>query len=191
VTLRTLLFVVIAVDPFGAAVVVARLRDRVTAAVAAVAVSAALLLLACAAGPWLLGRLDISAEAAEIAAGVVLLVPALALCARGDQMFLAGDRSGGWRGGIVPVALPLLAGPAPLSVVVALGARRGRGDVAAAVSIAVVLSAIALFVATRRASNAVAVPAEPSTIERVAGRFVGAAMVLVAFALVVDGVLGV
>jgi multiple antibiotic resistance protein len=187
VILRTVLFVVVAVDPFGTYVVLARMRERRDAGAVAVVAAGVLLALACALGPSLLDALDISAEAAEITAGIVLLVPALTLLARGDQLLLLGDAAGGWRRGLVPLAVPLLAGPAPLLVVAALAARWGRGDVAVGVVVAVALAAVAAGVAVRRARVD-----EPRSIgEGIAGRAVGAAMVLVGFTLIVDGVLGV
>jgi small neutral amino acid transporter SnatA (MarC family) len=183
--LRTVLFVVVAVDPFGAAVVLARFRERVVCGVTGLVAAALLLGVAAAAGPWALDRLDISPEAAAIAAGVVLLVPAATLLVRGDQLYLAGDRAGGRRRGVVPIAVPLLAGPAPLAVVAALAARRGRGDAFVAVAVAFVVTAVTLSTATRRRRD------ERSLLEGIAGRGVGAAMVFVSFALMVDGVLGV
>jgi small neutral amino acid transporter SnatA (MarC family) len=185
--LRTVVFFVIAVDPFGAAIVLSRCTDRVTGAVFGLATAVALWSLAAGAGPWVLDRLDISPEAAAIAAGVVLLVPAVTLLASGDQLYLlgAGDRGGGWRAGIVPLAVPLLAGPAPLAVVAALAARRGRGDAFVAIAVAFAVAACTAWVATRRQRD------ERSLLEGIAGRAVGAAMVVVSFALIVDGVLGV
>jgi multiple antibiotic resistance protein len=185
--LRTVLFVVVAVDPFGASVVLARMRERREAGAVGVVIAGVVLAIACAGGPALLDGLDISAEAGEIAAGIVLLVPALTLLVQGDQLVLLGDAAGGWRRGLVPVAVPLLAGPAPVLVVAALAARRGRGDAAAGVVVAVVLAAVGALVAVRRARVEV-----PRSIgEGIAGRAVGAAMVLVGFTLIVDGVLGV
>jgi small neutral amino acid transporter SnatA (MarC family) len=67
-TLRTVLFVVVAVDPFGASVVLSRMRERREAGAVAVVGAGVLLALACAFGPSLLDGLDISAEAAEITA---------------------------------------------------------------------------------------------------------------------------
>jgi small neutral amino acid transporter SnatA (MarC family) len=156
--LRTVLFVVVAVDPFGAAVVLARFRERVRCAITGLVVAAALL---------------------------SVLVPAATLLVRGDQLYLAGDRRGGRRRGAVPLAVPLLAGPAPLAVVAALGARRGRGDAFVAVAVALAVAAGTLWAAARQHR------AERSLLEGIAGRGVGAAMVFVAFALIVDGVLGV
>jgi small neutral amino acid transporter SnatA (MarC family) len=182
---KTVLYVVVAVDAFGAYAVVARLRDRTTTARAAWVTAALLLGLACVAGPWLLDRLDISAEAAQIAAGAVLAVPALTLLVFGDQLFLVGDAAGGRARGVVPVAVPLLAGPAPWLVVAASAARHGRGDAVIGVAVALALSALALAAASRFARD------KRSVAEGVAGRCVGAAMVFVAFALVADGVLAI
>jgi multiple antibiotic resistance protein len=183
--LRTIVFFVIAVDPFGAAVVLSRFVDRVTSALVGLAAAVALWSVAAGLGPWVLDRLDISPEAAAIAAGVVLLVPAVTLLASGDQLYLLGDRAGGWRAGIVPFAVPLLAGPAPLAVVAALAARRGRGDAFVAIAVAFAIAACTSWVATRRQRD------ERSLREGIAQRAVGAAMVVVSFALIVDGVLGV
>jgi small neutral amino acid transporter SnatA (MarC family) len=192
-TLRSAVFVIVATDTFDSALFVARVRARVAAGVAGLVGAAVLLAVACTWGPTLLDHLRITAEAAEIAAGVVLLVPALTLCVTGQQLTLlecepadASGWQGGWRGGLVPVALPFLAGPAPLAVVVALADRQGRGDVAFAVTLALVVAAAVVALACGRPrAGAISVGA------RVAGRFVGAATVLVAFALIVDGVLGV
>ncbi len=182
---RTILFVVVAIDPFGAAVVLARFRERVACAITGLAVAAVLLVVAVAAGRWLLDALDISPEAAAIAAGVVLLVPAMTLLVNGDQLYLVGDRRGGRRRGVVPLAVPLLAGPAPLAVVVALAARRGRGDAFVAITVAIAVAALTCWAAARQRR------AERTLLEGVAGRGVGAVMVLVSFTLIVDGVLGV
>jgi multiple antibiotic resistance protein len=182
---RTILFVVVAVDPFGAAVVLARFAERRRCAATGLLVAAALTSLAGAAGPWLLDQLDVSPESAAIAAGVILLVPAATLLVRGDQLYLAGDRRGGRRRGVVPLAVPLLAGPAPLAVVAALAARRGRGDAFAGLGVALAIAAATLWTATRQRRE------ERSLLEGVAGRGIGAAMVFVSFALIVDGVLGV
>jgi multiple antibiotic resistance protein len=187
-TLRTVVFVLVAVDGFGAAMVTARVRGPARSVGVALATASGLLFLASLAGPSVLDGLDISTEAAEIAAGVVLLVPALTLLFRGDELFLVDDAeraATGWRAGIVPVAVPLLAGPAPLSVVAALAARHGRADVEIALSVTMAITLVALLFAMRHPRR------ERTRTEAIAGHFVGAAMVLVAFALVVDGVLGV
>jgi len=188
-TVRTVVFVVIAVDAFGAAMVAARLRHAARRVGVALVIASALLFAASVVGPSLLDALDISDEAAEIAAGVVLLVPALTLLFRGDELFLVGDTeaegSAAQRAGVVPLALPLLAGPAPLAVVVALAARNDRGEAAIGVTVAMVVASAALVVAVRHRRE------RRTILEAITGHFVGAAMVFVAFALVVDGVLGV
>jgi multiple antibiotic resistance protein len=188
-TLRTVAFVVIAVDAFGAAMVAARLRNAARSTGIALVTASTLLFAASLVGPSLLDALAISDEAAEIAAGVVLLVPALTLLFRGDELFLVGDTEAegpaAWRAGVVPLALPLLAGPAPLAVVAALAARDDRGEAAIGVTVAMVVASAALVVAVRHRRD------RRTILEAITGHFVGAAMVFVAFALVVDGVLGV
>jgi multiple antibiotic resistance protein len=182
---KTIVYVVIAIDWFGAATLVARLRERRSTAVVGLAVAAVLLALACGLGPEVLDGLDISPEAAQIAAGIVLLVPAFALLGMGNELYLLGEGAGGPRTGVVPVAIPFLAGPAPLLVVAAQAAREGRGSTTLGIVVALVLAGAALAFAVARPRG------EGSVVEGVAGRVVGAAMVLVSFSLIVDGVLAV
>jgi multiple antibiotic resistance protein len=151
----------------------------------AVAAAAVLLVAAALAGPSLLDGLDVSAEAAEIAAGIVLLVPAFTLLARGDHLFLLRDDTSSGAA-VLPLSVPLLAGPAPLAVVAALGAAQGRGDALAGALVAVAVAAVLCLLLPAR-QGGVSRP----LVQRVAGRFMGAAMVFVAFAMIVDGVLGV
>jgi multiple antibiotic resistance protein len=182
---KTVLYIVVAVDFFGAATLVARLRDRRRTAIVGLATGAVLLVLAFALGPEVLDGLDISAEAAQIAAGIVLLVPAFALLGMGDELYLLGNRAGGPRAGLVPVAVPFLAGPAPLFVVAAQAAREGRGPVAIGIVVALAVGAATLAFATARPRD------DRSVVEGVTGRVLGAAMALVSFSLIVDGVLAV
>ena len=193
---QVIVFVLVAVDPLGAGVVAAALPDRRSVVPVALAAAGVLLFAAALAGPSLLDALDISAEAAEIAAGIVLLVPAGTLLWRGDHLYLLREQPptprppatgrGASASAVLPLALPLLAGPAPLMVVAAAGAVAGRGDAVVAAAVALATAALACTTMPPRAPGA-----GRSLARRVAGRFVGAAMVLVAFSWIVDGVLAV
>jgi small neutral amino acid transporter SnatA (MarC family) len=140
--------------------------------------------------------LDISPESLEIAAGLVILVPALRLLIRGDQRDVlrevpdpgpVGPRGTatalGLGQAVVPVAFPIAAGPAALLVAATYGAKEGTGTaLVAAVIVGVVVLAVLL------AGGALS---RPRWFHLVAGRVMGALMVVLAWDLVTDGVLAV
>jgi len=192
----TAVLVAVAADPVGAMVVAPAALARVGAAgstarrVAAVTAGAGLglwVLAALVSGP-LFDAADVSPESAQIAAGLVLLVPAFHMVAAGHQRELVDEAPAGavpwWRVALVPLAVPVVAGPAQLAVAAALAGRRG---------VVVTVGAAALAAAV----VALAVAAGPSVCRRagwaptVFGRLAGAAMAVAAFDLVADGVLAV
>ena len=115
--MRTALLLLLAVDPIG----VASLRPRTGWLVAGTALGAAVLL----ADP-VLDALDLSPEGFWIAAGILLLVPAFALLARGDHREAVG--------------------PAAVAVTMAYATRDGTG--AALLGVALV-AAVALVAGAR------------------------------------------
>lgn len=149
--MSTVLALLVAVDPFGLGRVWPR-RPLVAGVVAAVLAVAVL-----AAEP-VLDALDLSPEGFWIAAGVVLLVPAL------GRLLTATTRD--------------VAGPAAVLVAIALATRDGRTEAL----VGAVVAGIAVL-------GAAHLPAGRWT--PVVERLVGAAMVVLAFDLVRDGVIAV
>lgn len=149
--MSTVLALLVAVDPFGLGRVWPR-RPLVAGVVAAVLAVAVL-----AAEP-VLDALDLSPEGFWIAAGVVLLVPAL------GRLLTATTRD--------------VAGPAAVLVAIALATRDGRSEAL----VGAVVAGIAVL-------GAAHLPAGRWT--PVVERLVGAAMVVLAFDLVRDGVIAV
>lgn len=144
--------VLVSLDPIG----IGRTwptRFEVAAVVAAVLTAAVLL-----ADP-VLDLLDLSPEGFWIAAGIVLVIPALARLGRGTTRDVAG--------------------PGAVLVAMAVATRDGTAEALLAVGITVVATLLALtFVTEAR---------WVSVVERV----IGAAMVVVAFDLIRDGVIAV
>lgn len=149
--MTTVLALLIAVDPIGIG------RTWTRRWIAAPIVAVALLTAALVARP-VLDALDLSQEGFWIAAGIVLLVPALARLASGTTRDVAG--------------------PASVLVAMALATRDGRLPTA----VAAVVAGAAVLLAVWR---------PPGRWAPIAERVIGAAMVVVAFDLVRDGVLAV
>jgi len=103
-------------------------RDRVRIAALAVAVSFALILVFVLAGERVLDFLDISPASFQIAAGVLLVLPAIRLVEQGE---LFEDTQGGGTGpldaAVVPLALPMLSGPGALALATSSAQRFGEG----------------------------------------------------------------
>jgi small neutral amino acid transporter SnatA (MarC family) len=176
-----LVAVVAATNPFRRRVA---LDVRSAHAVLAGAATAAAVLALCAlAGAGLRDALDVSAPNARIAAGLVLAVVGLhAVVARVERPDTrpAGTARTAW---LVPVAFPVLLRPDLALVAFA----SEPGDVAPLIG-AVVL-AFALTAAWWWSWRAGADPAaRPSAVERALGAVLGAALVVAAIRLVLDGV---
>lgn len=181
------LMVLVVLDPVVASVAAstlapgeARASGRVTIVGTAVAVAAVLLGVAVLAAEPVLDWLDVSAPAALLAAGIVVLVPAVEQLWHGPEGRV--ERAPGAspvRVGVFPLGVPVVAGPAALVAVVAWSGAEGAGTTLAALALALAtLAAVALAWRTPPAGRAA----------RVAGRFAGAAGALVAFDLIRDGV---
>jgi small neutral amino acid transporter SnatA (MarC family) len=180
-----LIALVAALDPGRVALGVPR-RDRsrrdvaVVAAVGGLAGGLFVYLVSLASGP-LLDAVDVSVPAFRIAAGTVgAIAGALALVrpAPSPEPALPGRGAA-----LVPVAVPLVAGPALLFLALSANADRGAGVVALALAIAVVVLGI---VAARMRVDGVS-----GRILRWATRATAAAAVVAAVLLVIDGVFAV
>lgn len=116
----------------------------------AATVALALFGLAVFLGQDLLEAMDISPESFEIAAGLLLAVPAVRmLLIRRLTGLVEGVREVNWSLLIVPLAFPVIASPAALGLAIVFEDRHGEEDAAVASAIAVgatsVLVALAAF----------------------------------------------
>jgi small neutral amino acid transporter SnatA (MarC family) len=161
-------------------------RDRsrrdiaVVAAVGGAAGGLAVYLVSLASGP-LLDALDVSAPAFRIAAGAVGAIAGAVVLVRpapSPEPALPGRRAA-----LVPVAVPLVAGPALVFLALSAHADRGAGVVALALALAVGVVAV---VATR-----VGVDGVSGRALRWATRATAAAAVAAAVLLVIDGIFAV
>jgi multiple antibiotic resistance protein len=129
----------------------------------------------------LLDALHISPPAAELAAGLVVLVPALDLLWQGPGERLRPAAASAARLALFPFGIPLVAGPAAVAAVVAWGAAEGAGVTVGGAAIATLAVAV-LAMAWRSPPR--------GRRARVLGAFTAVAMAFVAFDLVRDGVIG-
>jgi multiple antibiotic resistance protein len=177
---RALLGIFAAVAPLGAvpvfldAHVPAPERSRVLA----VMFGAALALLAAAAllAEPFLDWLDVSPESFQLAAGVIMLPQALHLLWRGRTLSDAGS------GAVVPLAAPLLAGPAALAAAMSYATRFGEGEAIGA-SALVLLTSVGIMLGGGWAASRTS-----AAVLGLLGRLNGALLVVIAVELIVDGV---
>ena len=189
---RAVVLLIVVCDPLGAlgvAGVLTEGADRATLrkfAIAASGVAFAALTVAALAADRVLDVLELSPGSVTLATAVVLVVPGAWLLARGDRRVLArGSSAGGLRSALVPVAFPVLAGPGALLLAMSLAVTRGTG---AAIAGAAVVALVSWgLIAT---GSAAPVLRYPVLLNRVGGRVVGAAILVVALALAAEGVLG-
>jgi len=158
-------------------------RQRLTAAaLIAVACFALMAAAAAIAGP-LLDWLEVSGENFQLAAAAVMLPLAARLLWSGRSLSLPpDDRPPLMRAWLMPLTLPLIAGPTPFVTAMSYGARFDAGLAmgAAALIAAVTGALLAAPVFPRRGGAAVALD--------VLGRFNGALLAVVAVELFVDGI---
>ena len=148
--------------------------DRMPAAgVGVITALAAVLALGWIASP-LLDLLDVSASTFRVGAGIVIAVVGVHDLAAGAPRPQPALSS--WKAGFVPIAFPLLVNPA-------LGAAALMASADHGIAPPVVGAAIG-----GAALIALATLTEPARVLRGAGRFVGAALVILGIALAVDGV---
>lgn len=157
-------------------------RTRALIALVSVAISFALLALFALAGEELLNLLGISMQSFTIAAGILLLLPAIRLVESGE-VFDTRERepASGLDAAVVPLALPMLSGPGTLALATTFAAQFGRGITLGAAGV-VLLITLALFLAAATLT-AFLHPA----ILRAAARVVGVILVAIAVNFIVTG----
>ena len=163
-----------------------RTRSAAVLAAAAGGTTLATLLAVSFGAEQILRVLDLSAGSVELAAAIVLTVPASLAIARGDRRALAAaNQVMGARGTMVPITFPILAGPAPVLVALSIAATRGTAMAAGAVALVALAVGGLLATAPRSTANRY-----PVRLHAVGGRLTGVAMLAVALALAVEGILG-
>lgn len=152
--LRLALIFLLAVNPAAAFIAMIPVRSRsprsawLRASAAGFALAAVLYLAAVAGADSLLDLLEIEPETFRVAAGVVLAaMGARALLPAGNEL---DDAPAGWRFGLYPLGIPLLAGPAGLMAALSYGADEGAAFTVAAAAPALVVSAIVVSRAPER-----------------------------------------
>ena len=127
-----------------------------------------------------LGFLDVSPESFQAAAAVIMAPLAVRLLWSGRSLGLGEVATS--RPWLLPLAIPGLAGPASLGIVVVYSGRYGEADAAVAVTIAIVAAGALLYTGDflQRRLGARAID--------VLGRLSGALIIAIAVELAVDGV---
>jgi multiple antibiotic resistance protein len=186
--LRIAVFVFVLLDPTAAAIGIATLaegrarRDRALIVVVGGVVAFAVLALVAGVADPILDWLRISPGAAELAAGLVVIVPTLDLLWQGPAgRVTAYPSARPFRLGCWPYGVPLLAGPAAVAAVIAWTAEFGRGATIGGALLATLVTTglVAGWTHPPRGRTA-----------RAFGAFTAVAMALVAFDLIHDGVFG-
>jgi multiple antibiotic resistance protein len=123
------------------------LRQRAAVAVVAVAAATALLLAFALGGRELLAFLGISPASFRVAAGLLLLLPAYRLVAAGQPLEWAGEKAEDpLQVALVPLAVPMIAGPGALATAISYRETRGFATTALAMVLVLALS-LACFLA--------------------------------------------
>jgi multiple antibiotic resistance protein len=187
---RATFALVLAVAPLGALpIFAAYLREvssemRLRGAIGVGALSFALLTVTVLIGDPFLDWIDVSPENFQIAAGVLIAPVALRLLITGDSMITPREADGPMprRAWLIPLAFPLIVGPASLAAALSYGTRFGEGETiaAAAVAAAFALLACAFALPLTRSIGNLAVGA--------LGRLNGALLMIIVVELIVDGV---
>jgi MarC family membrane protein len=176
------------VDPVGNVLVFQALagsrpsHDRLRIALLAVATSLALVVLFATNGERVLAFLGIGMSLFQIAAGVLLVLPAIRLVERGVLLDLDDTHpADGLDTAVVPLAVPMLSGPGALALAVAYSADFGVGvTVGAAAGVLVVTFAI--FAAAAYLTALV-----HDLVLRAAARLVGVLLMAIAIDFIVTG----
>jgi multiple antibiotic resistance protein len=184
---ETFVTLLVIMDPVGAAPIFIALtegrspRSRTLAALQAAATAGALVALFALFGRLLLDYLGVSIESLTIAGGLLLVLVALQMF-RGEQLQLGA----GANVALVPLAMPLLAGPGAIAAIMVLSSRYpdapGRVGVIVAVPAVVAVVAVGLMLAGQIAR--LLRPAAVSLLERVLALLLSA----IAVQLVLDAV---
>ncbi len=188
--LRAAISFVAIIDPVGNLLVFALIsrgierRGVISMALVSTGAALAIVALFVAAGDGVLDYMDISKESFQIAAGGLLLIPAFRLVERGEPWIAIAsetEAAGPLQLALVPLAIPLLAGPGALATAVTFSGTLGRGTTLAAAA-SVLVATAALFIA---ANLIVRMVGGPSL--RIAARLVGVLLMAIAVDLIVGG----
>jgi small neutral amino acid transporter SnatA (MarC family) len=185
--LQLTIFIALLLDPLASSIAARVLAsDRPPRDASVIIAGGALIAFAVLAGLALLAdplldALDISAPAALLAAGLVVMVPALDLLWQtpGNRVRPAPDARAE-RLALFPYGIPALASPALAVAVIAWAAMEGTGATIGATAIALAAVTAGVFAWRHPPTGRGA---------RVGGAFMGAAMALLALDLVRDGVI--
>jgi multiple antibiotic resistance protein len=145
ISLALLLFLIM--DPFGNLVAVHSLlsdcspRTHLTTILREAAIATAILLLATYLGGTLLGMIGLQEHALRLAGGIVLFLIALGMLFPSRRII---DETPGDAPLVVPIAMPLIAGPSAISMVILFSEKHPTTTVASAVLIASAASATIL-----------------------------------------------
>ncbi|MGE5594890.1 MAG: MarC family protein [Hyphomicrobiales bacterium] len=186
--LRALIGFFAIVDPVGNVLVFEAVagqlstRDQVRTAALAVVVSFGLIALFAVAGQSVLDLLSISQPSFQIAAGVLLVLPAIRLVEQGE-LFDKADQPGESTidAAIVPLALPMLSGPGALALAISSSQQAGTGLTILAAGL-VLAGTFVVF-----ASTALLVRVVPSTMLRAFARIMGVVLMAIAVDFIVSG----
>ena len=146
--------------------------------------SFALLAAAIAAGDSFLAWIDVSPENFQLAAGLAMMPLAFRLLWAGDSMAARLDQGAGLVGRpwLVPLAVPLVAGPASLAAAISYGTRFGVGSTLGALALTIALTTV-MFTAGPYLIRLIGSEGVSAL-----GRLSGLLLVVVVVELAVDGV---
>lgn len=187
---RALFALIVAVAPFGALpLFAAYLRDvtprmRIRGSVIAGVISIVMLAATIVISDPFLDWIEVSPENFQIAAGVIMGPIAIRLLITGDAMTTPDETNGPMppRAWLVPIAFPLIAGPASLAAALSYGTRFGEGEVILAAGIAAAIGAATSLFAVHILRAIGKVPANAF------GRLNGALMMVIIVELMIDGI---
>lgn len=145
ISLALLLFLIM--DPFGNLVAINTLLGNFTPAkrrlivLREAGIATVILLLAGLLGGAVLDTLGLEEHALRLSGGIVLFLIALGMLFPSRRMI---EEDAGEAPLIVPIAMPLIAGPSAISMVILFSEKHGSGTVASAVLVASLASALLL-----------------------------------------------
>lgn len=144
------------VDPLGNVLIFYLLtralapRRRILVAAIAVGSAGALLIVFTLAGQQVLDLLGISTPSFQVAAGLLLLLPAYGMVSRGEPIEPSQEADlDPFQVALVPLATPLLAGPGALATAISLAGTAGPGRTLIGLSAVLLLSFVLFAVADR------------------------------------------
>jgi multiple antibiotic resistance protein len=158
------------------------LREKLIAALIAVTAAFAMLLAFSLAGQEVLEFLGITSESFQVAAGLLLLPPAYRLVTEGQPVAVEEEaKVDPLDFAIVPMAMPLIAGPGALAATISFTERLGTGTTLLAIAIVLAITLVAFVVADWLFRIAGA------TTLRVLARLVGIILVAIAVDFILEG----